>query len=346
MKRVATTDGEGKYSVPALPPGNYEVIIEAAGFSRRSSEVLPLAVGQALIFNAQISVDQVSEEVSVTGSAPPTTVETDTASISTELSSKEVTGYGLNGRNFSQLLTLAPGVSNQTGQDEAKVGVAGSAKFSVNGGRVEYNTFEVDGSDVLNTSINASRGQGEPLIVYPSIDAIQDMKVLTADYSALYGKSASGSILVTTKSGADKFHGDAYGFLRNELFNARNYFDQPEPVALGYQGKRTYKTPLYRRLDFGGTIGGPLFVPHLYERSKSKTFFFFSEEVRREKTPVDYNQAVPTVAERSGNFSDVCPQIIPGGSTTFNPANYPDCPVATATPLVAALRWTTPVRPS
>ena len=327
VKRVATTDGEGKYSVPALPPGNYEVIIEAAGFSRRSSEVLPLAVGQALIFNAQISVDQVSEEVSVAGSAPPTTVETATASISTELSSKEVTGYGLNGRNFSQLLTLAPGVSNQTGQDEAKVGVAGSAKFSVNGGRVEYNTFEVDGSDVLNTSINASRGQGEPLIVYPSIDAIQDMKVLTADYSALYGKSASGSILVTTKSGADKFHGDGYGFLRNELFNARNYFDQPEPVALGYQGKRTYKTPLYRRLDFGGTIGGPLFIPHLYERSKSKTFFFFSEEVRREKTPVDYNQAVPTMAERSGNFSDVCPQSIPGGSSTFNPANYPDCPV-------------------
>ncbi len=107
----------------------------------------------------------------------------------------------LNGRNFSQLITMAPGVSNQTNQDEAKVGVAGSAKFSVNGGRVEYNTFEVDGSDVLNTSINASRGQGEPLMVYPSIDAIQEMKVLTGDYSALYGKSASGSVLVTTKSG-------------------------------------------------------------------------------------------------------------------------------------------------
>ncbi len=207
---------------------------------------------------------------------------------------------------------MAPGVSNQTGQDEAKVGVAGSAKFSVNGGRVEYNTFSVDGSDVLNTSINASRGQGEPLVVYPSIDAIQEMKVLTADYSALYGKSASGSVLVTTKSGTDKFHGDVYGFLRNEMFNARNYFDQPDPVPLGYTGKPHYRTPLYRRIDAGATIGGPLFIPHLYNTKKNRTFFFFSEEIRREKTPVDYNQAVPTMAERAGDFSDVCPVFLPG----------------------------------
>jgi hypothetical protein len=137
------------------------------------------------------------------------------------VSNDEVAAYGLNGRNFSQLITMAPGVSNQTGQDEAKVGVAGSAKFSVNGGRVEYNTFEVDGSDVLNTSINSSRGQGEPLVVYPSIDAIQDMKILTADYSALNGKSASGSIIVSTKSGTDKFHGSAYGFVRHEMFRER-----------------------------------------------------------------------------------------------------------------------------
>ncbi len=221
---------------------------------------------------------------------------------------------------------MAPGVSNQTGQDEAKVGVAGSAKFAVNGGRVEYNTFSVDGSDVLNTSINASRGQGEPLIVYPSIDAIQEMKVLTADYSALYGKSASGSVLVTTKSGTDKFHGGVYGFVRNEMFNARNYFDQPDQEPLGYTGRPRYRTPLYRRLDFGATIGGPLFIPHLYNNSRNKTYFFFSEEIRREKTPVDYNQAVPTVAERSGDFTDVCPTAVPGGSTTFDPSQGSDCP--------------------
>jgi hypothetical protein len=329
VKREAKTDAVGAYSILSLPPGRYQVLVDAEGFSRRSSAVIKLAPGQAVVFNAQMSINTANAEIKVNGGGGGgTAVETETASISTSLAAEEVTGYGLNGRNFSQLITMAPGVSNQTGQDEAKVGVAGSAKFSVNGGRVEYNTFEVDGSDVLNTSINASRGQGEPLMVYPSIDAIQDMKVLTADYSALYGKSASGSVLISTKSGTGKFHASAYGFLRNEMFNARNYFDQPDTEPAGYQGKPKYRTPLYRRLDFGATIGGPLFIPHLYDRGKSKTFFFFSEEIRREKTPVDYNQAVPTMAERAGNFFDVCPSPTPGGSGTFSPSLYPDCPEA------------------
>jgi Carboxypeptidase regulatory-like domain/TonB-dependent Receptor Plug Domain len=325
-KREVKSDATGAYVVPSVAAGRYQIVVEADGFARRSSDVITLVAGQNFVFNVQMTVGGVQQQVEVTAGAGATTVETDTASISTTLGGAEVTGYGLNGRNFSQLITMAPGVSNQTGQDEAKVGVAGSAKFSVNGGRVEYNTFQVDGSDVLNTSINASRGQGEPLMVYPSIDAIQEMKVLTADYSALYGKSASGSVLVTTKSGTDKFHGNAYGFLRNELFNARNFFDQPDPEPLNFTGKPHYRTPLYRRLDFGATIGGPLFIPGIYDTKKDKTFFFFSEEIRREKTPVDYNQAVPTMAERSGDFSDVCPTLSPGSSNVFNPTAFPDCP--------------------
>jgi hypothetical protein len=329
-KRETKTDASGGYSVANVAPGRYQIVVEADGFARRSSDVITIVAGQNFIYTVKMTVGNVQTEVQVSGAAGGTTVETDTASISTTLGEHEVTGYGLNGRNFSQLVTMAPGVSNQTGQDEAKVGVAGSAKFSVNGGRVEYNTFEVDGSDVLNTSINSSRGQGEPLMVYPSIDAILEMKVLTADYSALYGKSASGSVLVSTKSGTDKFHGNVYGFLRNEMFNARNYFDQPDPEPAGYQGKPRYRTPLYRRLDYGATFGGPLFIPHLYPRDKSKTVFFFSEEIRREKAPVDYNQAVPTMAERAGDFSDVCPAAVPGGSTSFLPSTYPDCPQGVA----------------
>jgi hypothetical protein len=156
--REAKTDASGAYTVVALPPGRYQVIVEADGFGRTSSEVITLTAGQAYLFNAPLSVSGVQTQVEVNGGAGSTIVETDTASISTTIGNKEVVGLGLNGRNFSQLITMAPGVSNQTGQDEAKVGVAGSAKFSVNGGRVEYNTFSVDGSDVLNTSINASRG--------------------------------------------------------------------------------------------------------------------------------------------------------------------------------------------
>jgi hypothetical protein len=324
--REVKTDESGRYTVPGLPVGRYQIIVEAEGFSRRSSTIVDLTGDKPIVFNAQIAVTAVTEDVSVTGGAP-TSVETNTGTISTTLSSQEVQGLQLNGRSFVSLVALAPGVSNQTGQDEAKVGVAGSAKFAVNGGRVEYNTFEVDGSDVLNTSINTSRGQGQPLVVYPSIDAIEDIKIITADYSALYGKSASGSIVVTTKSGTDKFHGSAYGFLRNEMFNARNFFDQPNPEPEGYQGKPIYRTPLYRRLDFGGTIGGPVVIPHLYNNARNKTFFFFSEEVRREKTPVDYNQAVPTIAERSGDFSDVCPALTPGSPITFGSnQSHGDCP--------------------
>src|SRR5581483_7043186 len=199
------------------------------------------------------------------------------------ITEKEVVKLGLNGRNFTQLIALAPGVSNQTGQDEAKVGVVGSVKYSVNGGRVEYNSFEVDGSDVLNTGLN---GSSSTLMVYPSLDAIQEVKVLTSNYGAQYGRTASGTVQVSTKSGTEKVHGGGYEFVRNEAFNARNYFDAPG------------RTPLYRRQDFGGTVGGPITIPGIYNIKKDKSFFFFSEEVRLEKSPTDYNQAVPSLKER------------------------------------------------
>jgi hypothetical protein len=328
FKRDTSTNGEGAYSAPYLPAGKYELRVQKEGFSS-GNRVVQLTAGQALVLDIQMTVASTETEVTVEAGTN-NQIELGTASLSTTLSNEEVATYGLNGRNFSQLITMAPGVSNQSGQDEAKVGVAGSAKFSVNGGRVEYNTFEIDGSDVLNTSINASRGQGQPLMVYPSIDAIQEMKVVTGDYSALYGKSASGSVVVTTKSGGPQFHGNFYGFIRNEMFNARNYFDAPG------------RTPLYRRQDYGGTIGGPLYIPGKYNTKKDKTFFFFSEELRMEKTPVDYNQAVPTSAERGediqnlgqgnftgvGDFSDVCPPTPPGysGKADFDITKYPDCP--------------------
>lgn len=316
LKRSTHTDETGHYAVLSLPSGRYQLVVRAPQFGLVSSPDLALTSGQALVYNVRLELQATKTTVTVEGSNAAQ-VEVDTAGISGTLNAKEVASYGLNGRNFTQLITLTPGVSNQTGQDEAKVGIAGSAKFSVNGGRVEYNTFEIDGSDVLNTSINASRGQAEPLIVYPSIDAIQEIKVLTSNYGAMYGKSASGSVLVTTKSGTNQFHGALYYFGRNEAFNARNYFDQ------------TNKAPLYRRHDFGGTIGGPLFIPAKYNTGRDKTFFFFSEEARLEKTPVDYNQGVPSLSERTGDFSDACPT---DSSKTFSLASYPNCPASTNAP--------------
>ncbi|MGA7445005.1 MAG: carboxypeptidase regulatory-like domain-containing protein [Candidatus Sulfotelmatobacter sp.] len=333
VKLEVVSSATGTYAFKNLPAGTYTLTASAANFAQKVLENIALTAGLELPMDVAMEPASTSEKVNVESSNVGH-VETETATVSGTIEEKEVTGLQLNGRNFSQLIALAPGVSNQTGQDEGKVGVVGSVKYSVNGGRVEYNTFEVDGGDVLNTGLNRS---ASTLVVYPSVDAIQEVKVLTSNYGAQYGRTASGTVQVTTKSGTAKFHGGAYEFVRNEFFNARNYFDQ------------TTKAPLYRRQDFGGNIGGPLTIPGVYNTKRDKTFFFYSEEFRFEKTPIDYNQAVPGLKERGlvmtangiqpnisspnqiagivgqvFDFSDVCPPA--GGSGTFNRTQYPDCP--------------------
>lgn len=315
-KLTATSDAQGNFKFPDLHPGTYDITVTASGFKQFRSDNLQLTDTQALPLDVLLEAGAENTNVTVQEHTAAQ-VETETSEVSGTITQKEIVTLGLNGRNFTQLITLAPGVSNQTGQDEAKVGALGSAKFSVNGGRVEYNSFDIDGSDVLNAGINASHGQ-PVLIVYPSLDSLSEVKILTSNYGAMYGKSASGTVQATTKSGTSGFHGNLYEFVRNEIFNARNYFDPPND------------NPKYRRNDFGGTIGGPFFIPGLYERKNSKTYFFVSEEFRYEETPTVYNQAVPSNAERAGIFNDVCPTSGPvaaGGGFTFKQAAYPDCPI-------------------
>jgi hypothetical protein len=333
LKLEVVSSATGTYAFKSLPAGTYTVTASAPNFAQKVFDNIALTAGLEIPMDVAMEPASTSEKVNVEASNVGH-VETETATVSNTLEAKTVTTLQLNGRNFSQLIALAPGVSNQTGQDEGKVGVVGSVKYSVNGGRVEYNTFEVDGSDVLNTGLNRS---ASTLVVYPSIDSIQEVKVLTANYGAQYGRTASGTVQVTTKSGTARLHGGAYEFIRNEFFNARNYFDE------------TDKAPLYRRQDFGGNIGGPVTIPGIYNTKHDKTFFFFSEEFRFEKSPIDYNQAVPGLKERGlimtangiqpnisapnvttgivgqvFDFTDVCPPV--GSASTFNRAQYPDCP--------------------
>lgn len=340
FRQETKTDDKGAYSFIGLDAGTYTLAITAPNFALKTLDYIAVTAGLELTLDAPLEPAEQKTEVNVE-SGGVGQVETETASVSGTITEKEVVSIGLNGRNFTQLIALAPGVSNQTGQDEAKVGVVGSVKYSVNGGRVEYNTFEVDGSDVLNTGLN---GASSTLMVYPSLDAIQEVKVLTSNYGAQYGRTASGTVQVTTKSGTEKLHGNLYEFIRNEAFNARNYFDPPGGA------------PLYRRQDFGGTIGGPLSIPGIFNTKKDKTFFFFSEEVRLEKTPTDYNQAVPSLKERGlvmtpqgiqenlsppntfglvsqvFDFSDVCPLAGTSASNGFERQNFPDCPSLGANP--------------
>jgi hypothetical protein len=305
---TAQTDSSGQFTVPYLPAGQYQIKVTAEGFTANVRGPIRLGVGQSFTYNVQLSISQQETNVSVQANAV-TDVQTENAEVAGTITGKEVTSLQLNGRNFTQFIALVPGVSNQTQQDEAKVGQAGSVAYSVNGGRTEYNSFLVDGSETLNVGINKDHST---LIVYPSIDAIQEIKVLTSNYGAMYPSTGNGTTIVTTRSGTDRLHGNLYEFLRNELFNAKGYFDV------------TNGAPLYRRHDFGGTIGGPIVIPKLYN-GRGKTHFFFSQEVRLEKTPTAYRQAVPSAAERNGDFNDVCPAF--GSVQTLNRTAYPDCPL-------------------
>ena len=250
-----------------------------------------------------MAIGQISTEMTVAG-ANVAQVETESSELSGVITNKQIDQLVLNGRNFTQLITLIPGVSNQTGQDEGTVGVYGNVQFSVNGGRTEYNNWEIDGGDNMDNGSNAT------LNTYPNVDAIAEVKVLTSNYGAQYGRNGSATIEAITKSGTRDFHGDLFEFVRNDDFNARNFFQSTVPE--------------YKKNDYGFTIGGPVFIPKVYNTSRQKTFFFYSQEWRKEIVPGQtFNQQVPSNEERGGNFSDVCP----GAGSAVDTTGFPNCPV-------------------
>ncbi|MDQ2713029.1 MAG: Plug and carboxypeptidase regulatory-like domain-containing protein [Acidobacteriota bacterium] len=285
--RTATTNDSGDYLVPGLPAGSYNINVKASGFKQYEVKDLILRVAEKARADAEMAVGQTSSEITVAGTNVAQ-VQTESAELSGTITNKQINQLVLNGRNFTQLITLIPGVSNQTNQDEGTVGVYGNVAFSVNGGRTEYNNWELDGGDNMDNGSNAT------LNSYPNVDAIAEVKVLTSNYGAQYGRNGSATIETVTKSGTRDFHGDVFEFLRNDDFNARNYFQNTRPT--------------YKKHDFGYTLGGPVFIPKLYNTSRQKTFFFFSEEWRKELVPGQtFNQQVPSNEERAGNFSDICP---------------------------------------
>ena len=278
INRVTITNSDGVYVVAGLPGGTYDIIVTSKGFQKYQAKSVVLQVAQKARVDVVLVVGSVTEEVIVQGENVAQ-VDTQSAELGGTVTGKQITQLQLNGRNFVQLATIVPGVSNQTGQDEGAVGVNGSVAFSFNGGRTEYNNWELDGGD------NMDNGSNSTLNVYPSIDAIAEVKVLTSNYGAQYGRNASGTVEVETKSGTNKFHGDVYYFGRNDVFNARNFFD---PAG---------STPKYKKHDFGYTIGGPVFIPNHYNSNKQKTFFFWSQEWRPlQNAPATSAMFAPTLA--------------------------------------------------
>jgi hypothetical protein len=297
------TNSDGAYVVAGLPGGTYDIIVTAKGFQKYQAKGVKLDVAQKIRVDIQLTVGAVTQTVEVTGESVAQ-VETQSSALASTITGKQIDQLMLNGRNFTQLVTLAPGVVNQTGTDDGKVGVYGNVSFSMNGGRNEYNNWELDGGDNMDNGSNAT------LNVYPNLEAIAEFKVLTSNYGAQYGRNGSGTVEVETKSGTSSFHGSAFEYNRNEFFKAKSWEEGATPSA---------KKAPYKKNDYGYTFGGPIYIPGHYNADKKKTFFFWSEEWRKESSSTTIFQRVPSDAERGGNFSDLCPD-------NETPTSNADCP--------------------
>ena len=295
VARTTKSDAVGGYSAPLLPVGHYTVTVEANGFTKMSQNNIALNVNDNLTVNFSLQVG--GTEQTVTVEAAPFRVDLQNAQAQTVITGTQIRDLAVNTRNYEQLVTLMPGVSTGLASDQLYVGVSNPVgtsnqiNFFINGGRPTQNNWNIDGAD------NVDRGANLTLLSYPSLDAIEEFSVQRGQYTAEYGRSSAGQINVITKSGSNSFHGDLYEFFRSDVLDANNFLFNRGGVA----------RPALRYNDFGGTVGGPVFIPGVYNNDKNKTFFFFSEEARRVVTNTAFVADVPTPAMLQGNFmTPVC----------------------------------------
>ncbi len=283
--RTMATGSSGLYTFPNLIAGVYKVEIDAAGFKHFIQDKVEVQVDVSTRVDPALQVGNASESVLVTTEAPP--LQTDSGSLGTTISQREVESIPLSGRNVNNMLTLVPGVVAQGGTygnavsnqaSGARTNAIGFGNYAIGGGFGNQSSFYIDG-----VPSNAPAGNLNSLI--PSQDAVQEFRVVTNNVAAEYGNYAGGIINLTTKSGTNAFHGTGYEYLRNKVLNANDYFSNLNGL----------KRPHLVQNQFGGTIGGPVV--------KDKTFFFFGFEREALKTATLVTNTVPTAAERAGDFS-------------------------------------------
>jgi Carboxypeptidase regulatory-like domain len=270
--RTAKSGDTGEYVVPELDAGTYEVGIKQANFKEFVTKNVQLFVSSTQVVNATLQVGSTSEQVTV--EANPVQVETSTGAVGNVVEGNEVRELPLNGRSFVQLTQLMPGVSPQANFDSKNKGLLAGVDFSVNGNNTTGNIFMVDG--VNNNDIGSNR----TILVYPSIDAIQEFKILRNSYGPEYGQAMGAIINIITRGGTNQFHGSAFYEGRNDVLNATDYFNTLNGAP----------KDVLRRNDWGYTIGGPI--------KKDKLFFFWSQEWNHELRGAERDANVPTVAEK------------------------------------------------
>lgn len=312
--RTITTSGAGGYTVTHLPAGTYTITVTANGFQTYTAPNVTLFVAQIRAVNVTLQPGATSTTVTVNQSA--VALNTTTSGLSGTISGTQVRELQLNNRNFEQLVTLQPGVVSGL-PDEVGFGLSNTSSVAVNGARDTANNWTVDGADINDSGSNAT------LLNVPSVDAIQEFTLERSTYDAAYGRSGGGQILVATKSGTSSFHGDAYEFARNTAFNANSYFNkQTTPVT---------PRAIEHYNDYGFTIGGPLYIPKVFNTNKNKFFFFWSEEWRKVSSPAEDAVQPPTSDDLKGIFAGDQSANAPAGcvaydattnQSTINPACY------------------------
>jgi len=302
VSRATTTDANGFYTAPNLLPGTYEITILATGFATQVRKGITLTVGGQSTINFTMRVGAVNEKIEVTSEAP--VLQTSSSDISAVVNSTTVRELPLNGRSWTDLATLQPGVNRvdsafnaAAGTDRGERGFG--TQLSISGGKPVQNNYRLDGVSVVDY---ANGAPGSVLGASLGVDAIQEFSVITTNYSADYGRTSGGVVNAITRSGTNVFHGSAFEFLRNSALDARNYFD------FGPNGNPT-KSP-FKRNQFGGSAGGPLI--------KDRTFIFGDYEGVRQSKGVAIATTVPSNTARTGLFSQVDPTSCANDGGVFN----------------------------
>ncbi len=279
LTRTVTADENGFYSILSLPAGVYTVSTAPQGFKKTVNSGVELHVSEDLVINLTLQVGQVSETIVVTGETPQ--VSTTGGDVSSLVSEKQVTELPLNGRNYAALVTMIPGVSPANGGGFATrgTGLDSHVDMAVNGNQSNANLWTVDGVNNMDVGSNAT------LLVFPSIDSIQEFRVERNSFSAEFGQAQGAVINLITKGGGNQFHGAAFEFFRNDALNATDFF-----LNSAKQPKQNL-----RYNNFGFNVNGPI--------KKDRIFFFWSEEWRLERRGTVLSAKVPTALERVGDFS-------------------------------------------
>ncbi len=305
--RTVTTNSVGAYRFPELGIGTFTLIVNASGFAKFTRTGIVVTVGQTLEEDAKLNVGSQSQTVTVAAQALQ--VQTETSEVSQLISGQQVRQLSTNGRNIVQLAALGMGVSNTLPSFGGVNALTSANGLSFNGTRTTHNVYLLDGGELND------RGCGGCYMVLPSQDAIAEFRTLDSNYSPDYGIGSGGTIMMVIKSGTKDFHGELYEFNRNTDYDANDYFNKQAGQA----------RPEFDLNEPGGNIGGPLFIPHVYNTNRTRTFFFVNEEWRRliqGSAPSTTNTIMSSNFPTAGQALDYT--LPPGDTTAPIVPNFPN----------------------